>query len=82
MDLTGCVVKAQIRPAENSPRLTAAFDVDVEPAAGHVQLVLESEITAGILPGIYVWDMKLTNADGEDMYYIYGRVVVTGRVTL
>ena len=82
MDFAGCTVKSEIRPVENSPMLTASFDIDMEPQEGHIQLCLEPETTARLKKGTYRWDMKITDADGDVMYWIYGKVLVKGRVTV
>lgn len=82
MDFTGCSAKAQIRPIENSPMLTAEFDIDMEPTEGHIQLCLDADATARINAGSYVWDLQLVDTDGIVLYYIYGKVHVKGRTTV
>lgn len=81
IDLSGITATAQIRPAENDPDLTAAFDVTVEGSTGKVTLRLSDEVTAALCPGVYFWDLRMEDAQGEVGYYIKGKFIVSGRVT-
>ena len=81
IDLSGITATAQIRPAENDPDLIAAFDVTVEGSAGKVSLRLSDEVTAAICPGVYFWDLRMVDGQGEVGYYVKGKFIVSGRVT-
>ena len=82
MDLTGYTAKAQIRKENNSPILVAEMDTDVLEVEGNVVLALPSERTAKLKPGIYVYDVKMTDANDEVQYYMMGKFIVEGRVTV
>ena len=81
IDLTGITARAQIRPLENDEELIAAFDVTVEGSAGKVSLRLSDEVTAAICPGVYFWDLRMVDGQGEVGYYVKGKFIVSGRVT-
>lgn len=81
IDLSGYTVKSQIRPADNSPILTAEFTVSREDAEGLVYIALTSEQTASLPVGIQAWDLKLIDTNNVTNYWIKGQVVISGRVT-
>ena len=78
--LTGYTAKVEIRPAENSPRLTAEMVVNVTAADGMISLALTAEQTSSIPMGVYWYDLR-TEHDGTIKYWIKGKFIVTGRVT-
>ena len=80
-DLTGYTVRAQIRPEDNSPILTASILCEVTPAEGLIEMSLSPEQTAAIAPDTYFWDLKLIDEAGASDVDIYGRCIVDGRVT-
>ena len=73
--------KAQIRPSENSPSLTAEFDCFIDSELGMLSLCLSSETTSRIPPGKYVWDLKMVSGNNVVDYWLKGSFIVTGRVT-
>jgi len=79
IDLTGYTPKAQIRPAENSEVLSKEFTMSV--SGGTVTMQLSASDTAELQPGIQAWDFKLTD-EGNVKYWIRGKVLITGRVTV
>ena len=81
VDLSGITAKAEIRPSENSPVLTAEMRVTVYGSEGKINLFLGSSRTAVIKPGFYAWDLKGVDGQDEVTYWIKGQFVVTGRVT-
>ena len=81
IDLTGSTAKAEIRPADNSPVLTASFVVSKEDASGIVYLALTSEQTASLPAGVQAWDLKIIDTNDVVNYWVKGKVVITGRVT-
>ena len=82
LDLTACMIEAQIRPEENSPKLIAEFEIDrADQEDGYFSMNLDSETTAAIPNGIYYWDLKVIDPDGDVNYYVHGRTVIGGRVT-
>ena len=82
IDLTGLTARAQIRPLENDEELIADFDVSVVGSEGKVTLRLSDEVTAEICPGAYFWDLRMEDQQGEVAYYIKGKFIVSGRVTI
>lgn len=81
VDLTGVTAKAQIRPAENSETLTAAFAVTVTGADGKVSLALTDEQTAALRDGVYFWDLQISGTKGI-RYWVRGKFILEGRVTV
>lgn len=82
IDLTNYTIAAQIRKSENAESLVAAFTFDTEPTAGRTTMGLDAETTAEIDPGVYFWDLKLIDGTGVTDVWIYGKVVILGRVTV
>jgi hypothetical protein len=80
LDLFGSTVKAQIRYS-NADSVAAEFTSEFDPEiVNRVVITLSSEQTAALTrPG--VWDLQVTNADGETTTYLVGRVFVTHDVT-
>lgn len=81
MDLTGYTAEMQIRPSENSARLTAQVHAEVTGVDGLISLALTQDETAGIVPGIYVYDLKMINPKGIARYWMIGKFSIKGRVT-
>lgn len=79
--LDGITAKAEIRPSYNSKVLIATLICTVYANEGKVNLALDAETTAAIAPGIYAWDLKMTDQSGQVAYYIEGKFIVDGRVT-
>ena len=82
LDLTGVVVKSQIRPWQNSTTLSAEMTATVYPANGMVTLELSAEQTSKLSPKVYQYDVKLTDANDNVIYCIFGKFTVIGRVTV
>lgn len=80
--LDGITAKAQVRPSLNSQKLTAEMLCTVYAEEGKVNLALDPEITAAIPNGFYAWDLKMTDEHGDVAYYIVGKFIVGGRVTV
>lgn len=80
MDLTGITAKAQIRPSENSPTLSAEMGCSVLGSEGKIILGLTAEQTAQLRPGSYRYDLQVTK-NTEVQYYICGKFIVRGSVT-
>ena len=81
LDLSGTIVKAQIRPSENNTVLTAEMNCAIYAGEGKLVLSLSSEETAKIIPGVYRYDVMVTDDLGEVTYYIFGKFIMKGRVT-
>ena len=82
IDLTGLTARSQIRPLENDEELIAAFDVSIVGSEGKFTLRLSDEVTAEICPGKYFWDLRMEDQQGEVAYYVRGKFIVNGRVTI
>ena len=80
IDLSGLTAKAQIRPAENSETLTAELHAVVFGPEGKISLGLNDAETAALLPGVYMWDLKVSG-DDRVRYWLRGKFIVSGRVT-
>ena len=81
MDLTGVTAEAQIRPEENSEDLIADITCEIDSAEGHLAMSLSAAQTAAIPPGVYYWDLKMTDTEDLPDYPLFGRVHIIGRVT-
>ena len=82
IDLTGITFRSQIRPEDNSETLTTEFDVIVEGEAGKVSLNLTDAQTAAFRDGVYFWDLKAVDGDNIVKYWVRGKFIVSGRVTV
>ena len=72
LDLTGWTGKAQVRPAPESPELVCEMELEFVPEEGKVRMVIQADVTAEIDPGVYAWDIRLTDVDGSVRYYLGG----------
>lgn len=81
IDLTGKTAKAQIRRYLNDKDTVSEFKCTVYPEYGKVSMSLTANQSAGINPGIYVYDLKMTGDDDLVDYWIEGTFSVSGRVT-
>ena len=80
-NMTGFTAKAEIRPSENSPVLTADLHANVTGVDGLVSLALTPEETAEIKPGFYYYDVRTIQPNGKTRYWLKGQFLVIGRVT-
>lgn len=78
MDLTGCVILAEIRPEPNSPDLTTSFSSTVD--VSQVTLTLDHDKTVLLLSD-QAWDMQAVDAGGVVLTVARGWVKVTGQVS-
>ena len=78
VDLTGYTAKAQIRSTTESDVVLAEFDCDIN--LSEVLLHLTSADATDIAAAT-VWDVQVTDADGEVTTLAYGRVTATQEVT-
>ena len=79
-DLTEKTFTAQIRRRENIGALIAEMNCTVM-NDGRLSLELTADETAEIDPGTYYWDLKTVEGI-KVTYYIRGKFVVEGRVTV
>lgn len=81
LDLTGCTAAMQVRTSVSDPdallTLTTA-DGGLVIAAGTITPVFDTD---ALPPGLYVYDLKLTDAGGEVFRLLQGTFNVTGEVT-
>lgn len=82
INLSGITARAQIRPAENADALAAEMVCTVSAYEGKISLYLPASITADMLPKTYLYDLKCVDKSGSVTYYVYGKFVVKGRVTV
>lgn len=79
-DLTGYVGQADIVANNN---VVASFDCDIDFDDGKAKLVLESPVSAILIPGTYTYDFQLIqSATGRVRTFLYGQVIVRGEVTV
>ena len=79
--LVGWTAKAEIRPEENSPELSAEIHANVTGSEGMISLALTPEQTSELMQGVYHWDYKTIDDKGTVKYWMFGRFIVRGRVT-
>ena len=80
--LTGYTAKAHIRPAENSEKLDAEMICSVTGVDGLISLALTEEQTAALRAGVHYWDLRTVTGTGRVKYWIKGKFIVQGRVTV
>ena len=66
-DLTNAVAKSQIRKSYYSANSTAEFTTSINTDTGTISLSLDSNVTANIAPGRYVYDtfISFVGAPGQ-----------------
>ena len=82
VSLDGVTAKAQIRPSQNSPKLSAEIVTTVYPDEGKINILLDADTTEAMAPGFYEWDLRTEDENDIVKYFFAGKVVVTGRVTV
>lgn len=81
-DLTGVQAKSQIRKSYYSANTTAEFDVVINsPTTGLILLVLDSQVTANIAAGRYVYDVAIKDTANTVTRVLEGIVNVIPQVT-
>lgn len=83
IDLTGCTADAEIRKWYSSLNSAAVFTTNtVMTMPGTIGLSLTVDQTANLVPGRYVYDVKVTNPTNNTVIrVIEGIATVTPRVT-
>ena len=85
VDLTGCVIRGQIRRTALTTTVTASLSCTItDPAGGLYTLSMTDEVTAAIPAGEsitdpkskYVWDLELEDSQGRVIPLYYGNVSV------
>lgn len=90
----GCTVKMQVRPSAGSATLIVELNTSngkgfatqrALPNGGGtvwgIELKLTDEETAALAANVYVYDMEITNADGDVVRFIQGSFEVVAEVT-
>lgn len=80
INLTGYTAKASIRTTFDDP-VAYVFNVTINAAAGEVNFELPSSVSSTIPAGPYIWDVQVTDPNGNNRTYIAGDVVVHDEVT-
>ena len=80
MDLTGYTGAAQIRKTYSSSTTTASFSTSVS-ENGTVTISLTSTQTSAIEAGRYVYDLNITDGNGNTSRVIEGQAIITPGVT-
>jgi hypothetical protein len=88
--LVDCFLNAKIRKAALSGTIAAAFETSITDATGGLATLILGPSVSGSLvagesldddAGQYVWDLALTDSDGNVSFPIYGNVSVFRQVT-
>lgn len=77
-DLTGMTARAQIRPTPTDLTVLAEFATQIN--GSDVDLLLSSDVTAGLAAGGAAWDVQLTSAT-DVTTLAFGSVSITPEVT-
>ena len=81
-DLTNIVGKSQMKKSYASANVTAEFDASIpDPTVGVIVITLDSETTANIAAGRYVYDVYLTNDLNSRVRVLEGIINVTPQAT-
>jgi len=81
VDLTGYVGASVMRDAYGGA-VTGTFVVTPNGVAGTIDLFMDTIGTAAITAGVYVYDVRLTNAgNGDEQRVVQGSITVSPRVT-
>lgn len=81
VDLTGWSAKSQVREDVDGGVLVAEMVTSIEGPEGKVTLIVPAEDTEEIVPGGYVWDLRMTSEADEVRYFIGGKFIVLPSVT-
>jgi hypothetical protein len=84
-DLTGHTAAAQIRAAPGAPvilDLVSSGCILLDGAAGEIAITIPDEITAGLAPGRYRWDLLIETPAGSKYRQVDGKVTVSAAITL
>lgn len=81
LNLTGYTAQAHIR-SNYGDEFVYAFTVTIPaPSTGKIDIVLPSNVSAGIAPGTYIWDFQVKEPSGNIRTYLAGDVAVYDEVT-
>lgn len=80
----GDTARAHVRPTPESATIalqfsTAAGTIELNP--GEIVLKAPANATAGVAPGLYVWDLELTRAGEVDTIFVRCTLKVSRDVT-
>ncbi|AVD99227.1 hypothetical protein SEA_BILLNYE_25 [Streptomyces phage BillNye] len=80
IDLTGFTAQCSIKATLGA---TESFNatLTITPLLGKIDVLLPSSVTTLLNAGDYVWDLQLTDMDGNVRTYFAGDVKVYGEVT-
>lgn len=86
VNLTGYTAKMQVRKKAGAALLvelsTANGRIVITPLTGTILLTLTAAETNVLTPGLYLYDLELTNSTGFVIRFISGAFEVTGQITV
>lgn len=80
INLTGCVIEAQVRTAWNRPLVKQMTVEAVDLAEGEIIIVLD-DTARELGPRIYFWDLLITFPTSDPKKYLEGPVIVKKTIT-
>jgi len=81
LDVSDYTFKAQVRASVTSA-VIFEFDISTTNAAtGQIVISYSAADTLALTAGAYVWDLRVTDGDGQVERWMEGNVTVTGTVT-
>jgi hypothetical protein len=81
LNVSGYTFKAQVRTSFTTA-VIFEFDISTTNAAtGQIVVSISAADTLALTAGAYVWDLRVTDGDGQVERWMEGNVTVTGTVT-
>ena len=83
-DLTGYGVRAKMKTSKSATEDAAVFDCSIEDiATGTLKMELDASVSAGLSPGLYVYDLEIHTVDNDIVKrLIEGTVNITAGITV
>lgn len=86
VNLTNYTARMQVRKKAGSPLIielsTSNGRITITPLTGTLSLLITSADTNLLTPGLYLYDLELTNSAGFVLRFISGAFEVTGQITV
>ena len=81
IDLTGYQAKSQVRETPDGGTLICEISTTIDTEENQIILTIADNVTAGIVPGVYAWDLRVTLDSDIVKYYVGGKFTVLPTVT-
>lgn len=81
INLTGYTARASLKLTYSDGSPVHFVCTIPTPANGTVKIYLSSTTSSTLVPGSYIWDFEIINAESDSRTYLAGDVVVNAEVT-